>query len=213
MLLATLTANLQSSYAQIQSQIEALQEQQRLIQVQLQRVGSVESKMESAAALVAEAIAEIREVCPDELSAYQEVIGSLFCSQPIAQIQAGTDIATEPEPQENPVPPSTDDIQESAVEIVAEEVTEEPAQEVPQEPTEKATDTLLTLEEIDLIPWTALKKMASDRKIDNPSGQRLTRKFATVALHGQLWRSNLTGVAGLPTTLQTLIGATPATVV
>jgi hypothetical protein len=196
MLLTTLTANLQSSYAQIQSQIEALQEQQRLIQAQLQRVGSVESKMESAAALVAEAIAEIRDVCPEELSAYQEVIGSLFCSQPIAQIQAGTDIATESEPQENSVPPSVDDTQEPAVEVAAQQVEEE------------TTDTLLTLKEIEQIPWTALKKMASDRKINDPSGQRLTRKFAAVSLHGQLWRSNLAGVSGLPQQLQDLINAT-----
>lgn len=199
MLLATLTANLQSSYAQIQSQIEVLQEQQRLIQAQLQRVGSVESKMESAAALVAEAIAEIREVCPGELIAYQEVISDLFCSQPIAQIQAGED-TTESEPQENPVPPSADDTQEPALEVTAEEVEEDSAEET--------TDALLTLKEIEQIPWTALKKMASDRKINDPSGQRLTRKFAAVALQGQLWRSNLAGVSGLPQPLRDLINAT-----
>jgi hypothetical protein len=122
MLLSALTANLQTSYADIQAQIEALQEQQRLIQAQLQRVGSVESKMESAAALVAEAIAEIREVCPEELSAYQEVISGLFCDAPIAQIQAGADIAPESQPEENPVPP---DSEEPALEVESMVVVEE----------------------------------------------------------------------------------------
>ncbi|NEP10862.1 MAG: hypothetical protein F6K14_11740 [Symploca sp. SIO2C1] len=78
MLLAELTTSLQNQYAQIQEQIEQLQEQQRLIQAQLQRVGSVESKMESAAVLMQEAIAEINEVCPEELDNYQATIDSLF---------------------------------------------------------------------------------------------------------------------------------------
>jgi hypothetical protein len=130
MLLATLTANLQSSYAQIQSQIEALQEQQRLIQAQLQRVGSVESKMESAAALVAEAIAEIREVCPEELSDYRQVIDGLFGDAPIAQIQAGEDVSPEPQPQENPVSPTSDTIEATVETLLDKEETEEPTVEV-----------------------------------------------------------------------------------
>lgn len=98
MLLSQLTANLQNQYAAFQAQIEALQEQQRLIQAQLQRVGSVESKMESAAALVAEAIAEIRDVCPEELGAYRQVISGLFGDAPIAQIEPGTDSIEEIDP-------------------------------------------------------------------------------------------------------------------
>lgn len=61
--------------------------------------------MESAAALVAEAIAEIKEVCPSELSGYEVTIASLF-QTPVAQIEAGEDVATEPEPQEDSVSPS-----------------------------------------------------------------------------------------------------------
>ncbi|NER45755.1 MAG: hypothetical protein F6J92_03520 [Symploca sp. SIO1A3] len=78
MLLAQLTESLQQQFNQLQVQIEQLQEQQRLIQAQLQRVGSVESKMESAAVLVQEAIAEINDVCPEELDNYQQTVNSLF---------------------------------------------------------------------------------------------------------------------------------------
>lgn len=100
MLLAELTANLQNQYAQIQEQIEALQEQQRLIQAQLQRVGSVESKMESAAVLMQEAIAEINEVCPEELDNYQATISSLF-TQSVAQLPPSDDSVDVEPPVEN----------------------------------------------------------------------------------------------------------------
>ncbi len=51
MLLNDARATQQSLYAEIQAQIDARQEKQREIQAYLQRLGSVESKMESAAAL------------------------------------------------------------------------------------------------------------------------------------------------------------------
>ena len=124
MLLAALITNLQSSYADIQAQIEALQEQQRLIQAQLQRVGAVESKMEGAAALVAEAIADIREICPEELGNYHGVISSLFGDAPAAQILPGED-APDSEPAPSEVPPSGDDgaveVESSTVEGESEE--------------------------------------------------------------------------------------------
>ncbi|NEP10639.1 MAG: hypothetical protein F6K14_10575 [Symploca sp. SIO2C1] len=86
MLLVELTNRLQNQYNQVQIQIEELQEQQRFLQAQLQRVGSVESKMESAAALVQEAIAEIRDVCPEELLDYQATINGLFGDEAIAYL-------------------------------------------------------------------------------------------------------------------------------
>jgi hypothetical protein len=180
MLLATLTANLQSNYAQIQSQIEALQEQQRLIQAQLQRVGSVESKMESAAALVAEAIAEIRDVCPEELTSYQEVISGLFCSQPIAQIQAGTDIATESNPEENPVPPQGD---EPTIEVVTQEVSEQEADKPTIEVSHQATARSLHKQ-----PARSLQWLASKRGIDHAG---LKRHEIASALVGQVTTTEL----------------------
>ena len=127
MLLATLTANLQASYAAIQSQVESLQEQQRLIQAQLQRVGSVESKMESAAALVAEAIAEIREVCPDELNSYQQTIASLFDDAPIAQLTPAADETTSTD-ELNPAPVEPEpsiEVQAEVIEVEADVTVEQ----------------------------------------------------------------------------------------
>lgn len=134
MLLATLTAKLQNEYQAIQVQIDALLEQQRIIQAQLQRVGSVESKMESAAQLVAEAIAQIKEVCQeekglkkslrsvageieqikevcsdevvDDLVGYQDTINNFFRS-PVATLEAGESDEAEPETSEDSV--SVDD--------------------------------------------------------------------------------------------------------
>lgn len=107
MLLAELTSSLQNHYAQIQEQIEALQEQQRLIQAQLQRVGSVESKMESAAVLIQEAIAEINEVCPEELENYQTTIDSLFTTT-AAQLPPSddSDVGASVEPTVEPESPN-----------------------------------------------------------------------------------------------------------
>ncbi len=201
MLLATLTANLQSSYAEIQSQIEVLQEQQRLIQSQLQRVGSVESKMESAVALVAEAIAEIREVCPDELSSYRQVIDSLFGDAPIAQIKGSDDISTESEA--TPTPPTTDEPE--SVEVEAVEIDDTPVNDPTPTPTTAETteedvvtgktDLPLTASEIKRIKWTDLQDLCSKKGIADPSGQRLTRKFAERNLLGMLTSADIAHLA------------------
>jgi hypothetical protein len=156
MLLATLTANLQSSYADIQIQIEALQEQQRLIQAQLQRIGSVESKMESAAALVAEAIAEIREVCPEELNAYKEVVSGLFCGAPIAQIGAGEDITPEPQPKEDTVPT---DSEEPALEVESSTIEEDKEDSAEStEPSHQASAQSLHKQPVKSLRWLATKR-------------------------------------------------------
>lgn len=105
MLLAQLIQDQTNRYAQIQDQIDQLLEQQRQIQAYLQQLGSVESKMESAAALIAEAVTQIRLHCPDELTAYQETINSLFGQSAIATLPEATDtITTEPQPDQ-PTPP------------------------------------------------------------------------------------------------------------
>ena len=78
MLLSQIITNQQNRYATIQNQIDDLQAQQRQIQGYLQQLGSVESKMEAAAALLQEAIAEVSQICPDELESYQATIDSLF---------------------------------------------------------------------------------------------------------------------------------------
>ena len=97
MLLNQVIASQQSAYADIQSQIELLQETQRHIQAYLQQLGSVESQMVSAAQMVQEAIASIREICPDELVNYQSTINDLFGAVPIAKLEPSPEPQTEPE--------------------------------------------------------------------------------------------------------------------
>lgn len=112
MLLSQAIATQQNLYNEIQAQIEALQEKQREIQRYLQRLGSVESKMESAAQLLQEAINEIQNTCPDELPAYQDLIGGLFGDSPIAQIEASSiepEAVATPEPTPNPTPGDSKD--------------------------------------------------------------------------------------------------------
>jgi hypothetical protein len=116
MLLATLTAQLQSTYATIQIQIEELQEQQRQIQAQLQRIGSVESEMESAIALVSQAIASIKEICPEELGSYQRSVTSLF--------EGGDFSLLPPAPAPTPTPAPTPVEEISTIEVESESISD-----------------------------------------------------------------------------------------
>jgi hypothetical protein len=114
MLLNQVIASQQSAYADIQSQIELLQEKQRHIQAYLQQLGSVESQMVSAAQMVQEAIASIREICPDELVNYQNTINGLFGAVPVAKLEPSPEPSPETETQPEPSPepqtePETDD--------------------------------------------------------------------------------------------------------
>jgi len=127
MLLSTLIAAQQETYASIQAQIEALQEKQREIQSFLQQLGSVESKMVSAAQLIQEAIASINEVCPDELSNYQQLITGLF-NTPIASLPSGDkelalSVVEVPDPtppaDAEPVPEVEEETIEATVEVQA----------------------------------------------------------------------------------------------
>lgn len=131
MLLSTLTASLQSDYANLQSQIEAMQESQRQIVDKLQQVGAVESKMQTAVLALQEAIASINEVCPEELGAYQETINSLF-QAPVAILGAAVDepetetteetVTIETEALEDDTEPTEYGVEES---LVDEEVAED----------------------------------------------------------------------------------------
>jgi hypothetical protein len=117
MLLTQLIDQQQSTYAQIQVQIEALQEQQRQIQAYLQRLGSVESQMVSAAQVIQEAIASINEVCPDELASYKELISGLF-NKPLAALPGNDD---DPEPTDPTPDPTIESlpIEEETIEAIA----------------------------------------------------------------------------------------------
>lgn len=154
MLLQSLTNQLQSDYAAVQVQIEELQEQQRLIQAQLQRIGSVESKMESAAALVMEAIADIKEVCPKELAGYKTTILSLFTDAPSPALPAVKPEPTEPAPEPTPEPTEPTEPTGDTVDVTA-----------TTEPEAKADEAIATIEELNELAVAAIRKLAGIKKV------------------------------------------------
>jgi hypothetical protein len=130
MLLSSLIQNQQSIYTDIQIQIDSLQEKQREIQAFLQKLGSVESQMLSATQMVQEAIASIREVCPDELANYRETIDSLFGDAPIASLNSSSDFEPQIHEHTPPVEPQQPSNQTVDIEVKAEVVTEPKPDEI-----------------------------------------------------------------------------------
>ena len=104
MLLTQAIEKQQELYVSIQNEIEALLEKQRQIQVYLQQLGTVESQMVSAVALLTEAIASIKEVCPDEIENYKATVTNLFnevklLPSPSPEPSPETETKTEPSPE------------------------------------------------------------------------------------------------------------------
>ncbi|MUH00359.1 hypothetical protein F7734_52060 [Scytonema sp. UIC 10036] len=117
MLLTQAISAQQALYANIEAEIQALQARQREIQSYLQTLGGIESKMESAALLVQEAIAEIKQHCPDELPAYQTLINGFFDSTVAGQIAPSDD--TDPTPPAPPTPPTPPESEPETVTVDA----------------------------------------------------------------------------------------------
>uniref|UniRef100_A0A0C1R166 Uncharacterized protein n=3 Tax=Nostocales TaxID=1161 RepID=A0A0C1R166_9CYAN len=184
MLLSQLIASQQDQYQAIQAQIEALQEQQRQIQSYLQRLGSVESQMESAAKLMQEAVASIRQECPDELPAYQSLINGFFGQAPIAVLNASVD--TDPQPEVTTPAPSDswteidEDIdsyykanpvvetENTTLETTAVVVEEDDCQDPEERLQEKVGEEGESQPELDFsgLTWVQIKRLASSMGID-----------------------------------------------
>ncbi|HEY9885516.1 MAG TPA: hypothetical protein V6C98_18070 [Thermosynechococcaceae cyanobacterium] len=153
MLLSTLTASLQSDYANLQAQIEAMQEQQRQIVDKLQQVGAVSSKMQTAVLALQEAIASVNEVCPEELGNYKETITSLF-QTPVAILEAAVE---ESETEAPEVELDTIDI----------EPTEYGVEESPEDETVEVADdgsngkVYLTADELNELPIGKVRSLAA----------------------------------------------------
>ena len=170
MLLSQAITTQQNLYSEIQAQIEVLQEKQREIQAYLQRLGSVESKMESAAQLLQEAISEIQNACPDELPQYQDLITGLF-GEPIAQLEASIEPES-PTPTTPENPPSGDIEIDSEIDsnttitVTAKAVDNSPSntpqrKEVAAKPSER---------DFSRLNWKALQKLAASHAV-SPKGK------------------------------------------
>ena len=172
MLLNQAIATQQSLYSEIQSQIDALQEKQREIQAYLQRLGSVESKMESAALLLQEAVSEIQNTCPEELQQYQDLITGLFTAKPVAHLEASIEEPTQETAPETPTPgdSSVDStIDSNPVITVTSKVVDENLPDTTTEPKEVANKPIE--KDFSRLSWTSLQKFAARHGI-SPKGRK-----------------------------------------
>lgn len=173
MLLNNLIVSLQNQYSDIQSQIELLQESQRQIQAQLQAIGSVESKMESALALVAEAISDINHHCPDELGNYQKTVNSLF-SGAIAHIPPQNDENDENESAPVEVEVEAEKLPESQIKSTP----TEPENNIEEENGESQGEKVYEFPDLDILTASRLRQICrelglSDKGIKNTLVNRI----------------------------------------
>ncbi|OKH41131.1 hypothetical protein NIES2101_34725 [Calothrix sp. HK-06] len=166
MLLQELINSQQQAYANIQQQIEYLQEQQRQIQAHLQQLGSVESQMLSAVQMMQEAISAINAHCPDELENYKQLVVGLFGAAPVAQLEAGID-----ESSDEDIQPEEESTNADLVNIIE-------CVDVPEdEQTEEATPDYLELIKVAIksMSFQQLKEVLVDYKLDH-KGKKDTLK-------------------------------------
>lgn len=101
MLLNDLQKALEIQYSELQEQINLLQEEQKRVQAKMQQVGSVESKIESALALLSEGLRDAREVCPEQIELVKKVNLSLYETDdrvlPLPVVEETTEEAVEVE--------------------------------------------------------------------------------------------------------------------
>jgi hypothetical protein len=163
MLLNQVIASQQSAYADIQSQIELLQEKQRHIQAYLQQLGSVESQMVSAAQMAQEAIASIREICPDELVNYQNTINDLFGAVPIAKLEPSPELSpeTETQPEPSPEPQTEPETDDQIVDVIVEVETVEHLEAAKDDLIQKIENYAATM------TWNNYKKYVSSYPVGN----------------------------------------------
>lgn len=104
MLLQHRLNEIQSVISGYQAQIDELNNKISALQSHAQKVLSVEQSMESAVAQLQTAISMVNQVCPDELSAFQDVINNQFGDAPIAELPPANDTTDSVEPTEPTAP-------------------------------------------------------------------------------------------------------------
>lgn len=207
MLLADLIALQHSEYAQVQVEIDQLLERQRNIQTFLQRLGSVESKMESAAQLMQEAIAEIRNTCPDELNNYQVLVTSFF-GDIAGRLEAGSDTTAQdaqptsppeqPEKDVNPEITNTTALVETSkndagdaeviVKVVSSEIVDEDA-----ETKKKREDIDFIMAHVNVLSWNQYQTIAS--RVIGVAVKNMSKKQIANILTSHLSKATLKDLA------------------
>lgn len=213
-LFSTRKSEINNAIATIQAQITLLQQQLADQQAFLQEIGTVEQAGESALNQARTFLSMVRAIDPSQELVFWQAMDALKSTD--MEALAPTPEVTEVTEEQETVPDSTGSPEPDTVEVTAVEIEEttpditlEEVSETTSEATSEATeeddannqndDRLLTYAELTRVSWSDLKKICIDRTITNPSGQRLTRKFAEQALLNKLRTTDILHLANYST--------------
>lgn len=211
-LFATRKSEISAAIASIQSQIALLQQQLADQQAFLQEIGTVEQAGESALNQTLTFLTMVRAIDPSQEAVFWQAMEALKSTETEA-LAPGNDT---PEPDNDPTPPTpgggvpVNEAEEGetieTIEAIATPVTEDTPAPTPTPVAATTIETTeedvaiksddndsqpLTADELKAISWSDMKKLCLDKGVSDPSGQRLTRKFAQAALLGKLLRSDI----------------------
>lgn len=162
----------------INNEIALLQQNLQKQQQFLQEIGTVEQAGESALAQTQTFLAMVRLIDPSQESVFWNAMDALKVQNQPAF----------PAPEDE----VEDSLETESLEVEAVETTESVK---PVEKDEKVSIPL-TPHQVKSLDWGALKKIAEMRGLQNPSGQRLTRKFVESQLAGSLTTLDVVAATG-----------------
>lgn len=122
MLFNELQATLQDNYQDVQKQIEALQEVQKQILDKMQSVGSVESEIEGALALLAKGLRHAKEVCPEQIDRIKQINLNLYDQETPALPEIEGTVKENDDPDLDTDPDGFDGVTIGAVIVTPEEI-------------------------------------------------------------------------------------------
>lgn len=164
MLLNDLQKALEIQYSELQEQINLLQEEQKRVQAKMQQVGSVESKIESALALLSEGLRDAREVCPDQIELVKKANLSLYDDRvlPLPVVEETTEEAVEVEVEETEIddfiPPVEFEDEEDEIDETVEVEELQPQEQEQDNPTASELEAALSFKQ--------LRSLAKDKDIN-----------------------------------------------
>lgn len=186
MLLNELQATLQTSYQDVQAQIEALQQIQKQILDKMQSVGSVESELEGALALLAKGLRHAKKVCPEQIDRIKQINLDLYDQEEptLPEIEGAVEDESDDTDPVDPVDPSAGDdipddstISPNAVTVTRAEIDEalngddeiriipvEPVEVIEPEVESEVEPTAKELEQA--LSFSQLRKLAKDKGIN-----------------------------------------------
>lgn len=178
-----------------QAQIEQLQNQISALQSHAQKVGSVESAMESAVHQLQTAINLVNSICPDELNQFREVVLSQFqVSASPPQLQA-VESKAEPETINVDTPASTTSIKETSTVTADANQPVDETEEPYIDPETANANPVLTRQQLDAVVKVRgkgkafLKAMATRYRISHNS--RTTNESLIEQLVGKVKRTDV----------------------